>query len=563
MSGIDGLKNRLAQALTQAKTTDTKLDKATLDQAVSETALDDGVVDNFEKQEIANQWARFKPEQVTPEAAQEYARLQKAWGLPDASAATPLSWMAKDTPFEKASNMMLLTDGRVLAQGDGSSKWWILSPDKNGSYATGSWTQAPDSNKARMYYSSSVLADGRVLVVGGEYIDGQQTEDPSAEIYDPAKNTWTNVPGPGWPMVGDAPSTVLPDGRVLVGSLLDGKTAIFDPKTNLWADGGAKLAPAGEESWVLMANGSVLTVDCSPDRAAKAELWTPNDKGGGTWSDAGTLPVELVQPSSEEIGPGVLLNDGRALFVGATGHTALYTPPTAPGQPGTWAAGPDFPKDAAGNVLAAKDAPGALLTNGHVLLCASALGGQDDGFGGPTRYFDFDPKTNNLAEVEAPPNAANPPYMGRMLMLPTGEIAYTHSTKQISFLSTGNAQVSSPPPVITDSPATAQPGTTLTVKGTLFNGASQNIGYGDDADAATNYPLARLLYADGTVQYLKTHDHSTMGVATGATPVSTQIDLPPNLYPGNYQLQLVTNGVPSAAVPLTIVAPPPRSPGPA
>jgi hypothetical protein len=143
-----------------------------------------------------------------------------------------------------------------------------------------------------------------------------------------------------------------------------------------------------------------------------------------------------------------------------------------------------------------------------------------------------------------------------MLMLPTGEIAYTHATQQLAFLSMGNAEVTSPPPKITGSPATALAGTTIQVDGTLFNGVTQGIGYGDDADAATNYPLARLLFADGSMQYLKTHDHSTMGIATGDTPVATQVDLPPNLAPGAYQLQLVTNGVASNAVALTIEAPP-------
>ncbi len=562
MSGIDGIKGRFAQALQNTKTTGTPLDKATLDQAVSEAALDDGVVDGFEKQEIANQWAKFKPGQVSPDAQKEYGRLQQAWGLPQASAVTPLSWSSKPTPFDKASNLLLLTDGRVLAQDEGTKKFWLLTPDKTGSYANGTWAPAADANKGRLYHSSAVLDDGRVLMVGGEYIDSMPTEDPTAEIYDPAKNTWSPIDGPGWAMVGDAPSAVLPDGRVLFGSLADDKTAIFDPKTNKWSDGGTKLAPAAEESWVLMRDGSVLTVDCSPNRAAKAELWTPDGKGGGSWADAGQIPVELVQASSEEIGPGVLLNDGRALYVGATGHTAIYTPAQEAGKPGTWTAGPDFPKDDKGNLLAAKDAPGALLTNGHVLLTASALGGEDDGFGGPTRYFDFDPATNNLAEVDAPPNAGEPPYKGRMLMLPTGEIAYTHASKELAFASMGSAQVSSPAPAISSAPASALAGDTITVQGTQFNGVSQDIGYGDDAAAATNYPLARLLFADGSMQYVKTHDHSTMGIATGGTTVSTQVDLPTGLPPGDYQLQLVTNGVPSNTVPLTIRPRPPPPPPP-
>ena len=34
-----------------------------------------------------------------------------------------------------------LTDGTVLAQGYNDSDWWKLTPDINGSYVNGTWTQ--------------------------------------------------------------------------------------------------------------------------------------------------------------------------------------------------------------------------------------------------------------------------------------------------------------------------------------------------------------------------------------------------------------------------------------
>jgi len=34
-----------------------------------------------------------------------------------------------------------LTDGTVLAQGNGASDWWKLTPDNTGSYVNGIWTQ--------------------------------------------------------------------------------------------------------------------------------------------------------------------------------------------------------------------------------------------------------------------------------------------------------------------------------------------------------------------------------------------------------------------------------------
>ncbi len=47
------------------------------------------------------------------------------------------------------------------------------------------------------------------------------------------------------------------------------------------------------------------------------------------------------------------------------------------------------------------------------------------------------------------------------------------------------------------------------------------------------------------VFYARTHDHSTMGVATGSTPVSTNFDVPV-METGPCQLYVVANGIPSA-----------------
>ena len=67
-----------------------------------------------------------------------------------------------------------------------------------------------------------------------------------------------------------------------------------------------------------------------------------------TWIDAGAVPVSLEGgiSASLNMGPGVLLADGRVLQLGRSSSTAIYTPPT-PGDgtcgAGTWAAGPVIP----------------------------------------------------------------------------------------------------------------------------------------------------------------------------------------------------------------------------
>jgi len=65
------------------------------------------------------------------------------------------------------------------------------------------------------------------------------------------------------------------------------------------------------------------------------------------------------------------------------------------------------------------------------------------------------------------------------------------------------------------------------ISGTQFNGLSQAAAFGDEVETATNYPLVRITNnSTGHVFYTRTHDHSTMGVATGNTPVSTNFDVP-------------------------------------
>jgi len=58
--------------------------------------------------------------------------------------------------------------------------------------------------------------------------------------------------------------------------------------------------------------------------------------------------------------------------------------------------------------------------------------------------------------------------------------------------------------------------------------------------------------ASGHVFYAKTHDHSTMGVATGKTKVSTHFDVPAKMETGASSLVVVANGIPSTPVIISV-----------
>jgi hypothetical protein len=62
------------------------------------------------------------------------------------------------------------------------------------------------------------LADGRVIVEGGEYNNLVGDETNQGAIYDPTTNVWTVVnPPSGWSTIGDSPAIVLPDGTFMMG----------------------------------------------------------------------------------------------------------------------------------------------------------------------------------------------------------------------------------------------------------------------------------------------------------------------------------------------------------
>jgi hypothetical protein len=454
------------------------------------------------------------------------------------------TWTAMvNQPTFNASTMLLLTDGSVMVQGESSKSWWRLTPDKLGSYQYGTWSALPDMANTREYYASAVLADGRVIVAGGEYSDAGSDTD-KAEIYDPQTNAWTSIGNPGWGELGDAVSCLLADGRLLVGNLRDSRTAIYDPATNAWTATGNMSARSNEETWNLLPDGTVLTVSCA--NHPNAEKYLPST---GTWVSAGSTPVELVQASSIEIGPAVLMPDGRLFCIGATGHTALYTPPAAAADPGTWASGPDFPADALGRLLKAKDAPATLLPNGRVLCAVGPCGDLSGDWAEPTMFFEFD--GNSLTRVADPPNAGGRTFEGRMLLIPTGQVLFVAGTAAMYVYTPDGGPAAAWKPTITNCPTDLRPGAAYTLEGTQLNGLSQAVSYGDDAQQATNYPLVRATrIADGTVSYWRTFGHSTMGVATGSTTVSTNFTVPAGIALDTYALSVVANGI--ASDPLTV-----------
>jgi hypothetical protein len=437
-----------------------------------------------------------------------------------------------------------LTDGTVMCQADSSEEWYKLTPDNTGSYVNGTWTQVASLQPGYvpLYFASAVLADGRVVITGGEYNNGVFTLTNLGAIYDPIANTWTPLAAPpGWDYIGDSPSVVLPDGRFVVGRKLDMQVAALDPATLTWTLLGSsgKSDFNAEEGWTLLPDGTVLTSDVL--NAPNSEIYNSSTQ---TWQSAGSTIVDLHSPSSSgcihygpngqycyyppgEIGPGILLADGRVFCTGSystagPGHTAIYTPSTA-----TWAVGPDFPNnDNAGDSFA------ALLPNGNALV---------EGDSGTLYEFDG---TNLNRTLSA---------FGALMVLPTGQVLVSNGGFAQVYIPANTKFQPKWAPIIKQFPATVVRGSTYQISGQQFNGLSQAASYGDELETATNYPLVRITNnATGHVFYARTHGHSTMGVATGQENVSTNFDVPAAAETGSSSLEVVANGIPSEPVTITV-----------
>lgn len=453
----------------------------------------------------------------------------------------------KNAPPSAVAHMLLLTDGSVLVNSFFFSthvdSWYRLIPDSTGSYVNGTWVNAGTlpSGYNPLYFASAVLPSGQVFIMGGEYNNGSAVWTTSGALYNPKTNKWSSVKAPtGWTTVGDAQSVVLPTGKLMLANCCTTDQAILTLTGGVasWAPTGTgKLDWNDEEGWTLLPNGKILTVDAYVNLSCCPKGTEIYDPATGAWTVGPPTPLNLVDNGSREVGPAVLRPDGTVFYAGATTNNVVYD-----STANTWSTAPKF-----GGTLDIADGPAALLPNGNVLLDASP-----GIFGNGSKFFEWDGTALNA--TTAPPNAGiDSSYVGNMLVLPTGQIMFTDFSSDVEFYTPKGAACTGCAPTITNVAATLTHGTANNmIRGKQLNGLSQGSGYGDDNQAATNFPLVRIKDSTGALVYCKTHNFSTMGVATGATVVGAQFDIPSTIALGAGTLQVVTNGIVSNSKAVTI-----------
>ncbi len=190
-----------------------------------------------------------------------------------------------------------LNDGRVLLTGgqvQNSPASVITNTVDAFNPADNSVSAVAPMTIRRWSHTAVTLADGRVLVTGGRTASTSATGVvlATAEIYDPATNTWTETAGPMNVARRSHTSTLLPDGKVLIAGGGNGASTttsqaiqsaeIFDPATGLFTLIGNMIERRSAHSAILLNDGTVLITAGSNGTGTlfptnTAEIFNPAD----------------------------------------------------------------------------------------------------------------------------------------------------------------------------------------------------------------------------------------------------------------------------------------------
>ena len=257
----------------------------------------------------------------------------------------------------------LLPDGRLLVAGGWSGSAWLAEAHLYDAQLD-QWTSAGSMNCRRVYHTATLLQNGTVLVTGGvgtHPSEACSTGPLTAELYDPASNTWTLT---GNSLVGRRSShsaTRLTDGRILLagGSSSDNLAEIYDPATRAFSPAGMLVENRVASAAALLPDGRVLVTGgqgtgTSISFLRSAEIFDP---ASNLWSAVAGLAFVRYDHTMSNLDNGRVLVAGGSAMLDRYDRTEVFDIATQ-----TWSAGP--------NMLVPRSSHRALrLQGGALMVC--------------------------------------------------------------------------------------------------------------------------------------------------------------------------------------------------
>ncbi len=209
----------------------------------------------------------------------------------------------------------LLSDGRVLITGGTSANrdTRLVASAEIYDSTTGAFTETGSMSEARVDHTATLLANGKVLVAGGYAVQNSSGGlTSSAELYDPAANSFSPVARMNFHRYKHS-AVLLNDGKVLMAGGIASypdkprytTAELFDPATNSFVKTGDMILDRFKvkNAAVLLQNGKVLIA-------------------GGSWGleiydpATGTFSFKPSEMMTRYYSTATLLPDGRVVIIG-------------------------------------------------------------------------------------------------------------------------------------------------------------------------------------------------------------------------------------------------------
>ncbi len=241
-----------------------------------------------------------------------------------------------------AHTATLLADGRVLIIGGCATDGCTTADGEPTTefYVPGhGFTAGPDMLEPRQGHSATVLPDGRILIAGGWPREGTAPLS-SAEVYEPETGRFEPT---GSLSMGRGGATAIPlaDGRVLVagGQIAGGESTataeVFDPRRNAFTPVAPMPEPRDAAVSIALPDGRVLVAGGQDSRGAALSTALLYDPEADTWLPTGSLSTPRNKAAI------AALPDGRVLVLGGATDddhvlqtTEIYDPATGTFGPG-------------------------------------------------------------------------------------------------------------------------------------------------------------------------------------------------------------------------------------